>query len=57
MCMWLIILITISKSLIVVVLSLQSGVPQGTGNGQFYIPKGIAVDSSGNVYVADSIND
>jgi len=26
----------------------------GSGNGQFYNPNGIAVDSSGNVYVADS---
>jgi DNA-binding beta-propeller fold protein YncE len=26
----------------------------GNGNGQFYNPNGIAVDSSGNVYVADS---
>jgi sugar lactone lactonase YvrE len=28
----------------------------GTGNGQFYNPKGIALDLSGNVYVADSQN-
>lgn len=25
----------------------------GAGNGQFYIPYGVAVDASGNVYVAD----
>src|SRR6476659_9003670 len=25
----------------------------GSGNGQFFAPEGIAVDSSGNVYVAD----
>jgi DNA-binding beta-propeller fold protein YncE len=28
----------------------------GTGNGQFQGPAGVAVDSSGNVYVADTIN-
>jgi DNA-binding beta-propeller fold protein YncE len=27
---------------------------QGSGNGQFYDPEGIAVDSSGNVYVVDT---
>ena len=30
---------------------------QGSGNGQFVNPFGIAVDSSGNVYVVDSGND
>ena len=29
----------------------------GTGNGQFNYPIGVAVDSTGNVYVADSGND
>ena len=28
----------------------------GTAAGQFYCPEGVAVDSSGNVYVADSGN-
>ena len=28
----------------------------GTGNGQFIDPFGIAFDSSGNVYVADQVN-
>jgi tripartite motif-containing protein 71 len=29
---------------------------KGEGNGQFNNPAGVAVDSSGNVYVADSLN-
>ncbi len=29
----------------------------GSGNGQFQLPRGIAVDSSRNVYVADHLND
>jgi DNA-binding beta-propeller fold protein YncE len=28
----------------------------GTGNGQFNVPFGVAVDSFGNVYVADADN-
>ncbi|MDQ6418454.1 S-layer homology domain-containing protein [Paenibacillus sp. LHD-117] len=33
------------------------GIPAtGSGLGQFYYPGGVAVDSSGNVYVADSYN-
>jgi DNA-binding beta-propeller fold protein YncE len=29
---------------------------EGTGNGEFDLPEGVAVDSSGNVYVADTQN-
>jgi DNA-binding beta-propeller fold protein YncE len=29
---------------------------QGTGDGQFDLPAGVAVDGSGNVFVADSDN-
>src|SRR5271165_270144 len=29
----------------------------GSGNGQFYDPTGIAIDTSGNVWVADYLND
>ncbi len=29
---------------------------QGSGDGQFSVPRGLAVDSMGNVYVADSTN-
>ncbi len=28
----------------------------GSGNGQFYFPAGVALDSSGNIYVADTYN-
>jgi hypothetical protein len=35
----------------------SSGFADGTGTAaQFYVPQGVAVDSSGNVYVADSSN-
>lgn len=30
---------------------------RGTGDGQFMEPKGVAVDSAGNIYVADTMND
>src|SRR5262249_7341486 len=30
---------------------------KGTGDGQFHFPTGVAVDVSGNVYVADEYND
>jgi DNA-binding beta-propeller fold protein YncE len=33
----------------------HAGIP-GSGNGQFYYPSGVAVDGSGNIYVADSDN-
>ena len=29
---------------------------RGTGNGQFRLPRGIGVDSTGHVYVADTFN-
>ena len=35
--------------------SCQAGLP-GTGNGQFDDPAGVAVDGSGNIFVADNIN-
>jgi DNA-binding beta-propeller fold protein YncE len=36
--------------------SILGGLSSGTGNGQFDAPYGVAVDSSGNVYVADTNN-
>jgi len=30
-----------------------SGVTEGSGDGEFYMPGGVAVDGSGNVYVSD----
>jgi DNA-binding beta-propeller fold protein YncE len=30
---------------------------EGSGDGQFHVPEGVAVDGSGNVYVADQGND
>ena len=33
-----------------------SGVTEGSGDGEFYMPGGVAVDGSGNVYVADGGN-
>ncbi len=34
----------------------QWGSGPGTGDGQFTYPRGVAVDSSGNIYVAESGN-
>jgi DNA-binding beta-propeller fold protein YncE len=36
--------------------TLLSGGSYGSGNGQFVLPSGVAVDSSGNVYVTDADN-
>ena len=44
-----------SSSLEVCTSSCQAGI-LGSGDGQFSSPKGIVVDSSGNIYVADSNN-
>ncbi len=37
-------------------LVLEEGGQPGAGNGQFSYPRGVAVDSNGNIYVADSRN-
>jgi|GEM_PF-2377595 len=34
----------------------KSGCNSGKGLGEFYLPYGVAVDSAGNVYVADTVN-
>jgi DNA-binding beta-propeller fold protein YncE len=34
----------------------QAGI-QGSGDGQFFRPRGVAVDAAGNIYVADTEND
>ena len=39
-----------------IILLLLSGVLCGSGDGQFSYPHGVAVDSSDNVYVADTSN-
>ena len=57
MCMWLIGVITASKSLEQMYSLLQHGVPLALGNEQLSGPNGVATDSAGNVYVADTGND
>ena len=54
--MWLIIATTVYRNSTATVHSSQSGVLHGTADGQFNGPDGVAVDSSGNVYVADTSN-
>ena len=49
-------LIIVFKNLLVMGCSLHRGESSGSGNGQFSNPGQVAVDSSGNVYVADAAN-
>ena len=49
-------IITVYRNSTAMVHTSQSGVQKVTANGQFSSPGGIAVDSSGNVYVADDGN-
>ena len=48
---------TSSKQISEKYVSLKKWGSEGNGTGQFYLPQGIAVDSSDNVYVADIKND
>ena len=48
--------IIVFKNLTAMVTLLQNGDLKDTGDGQFNGPNGVATDSSGNVYVADTDN-
>ncbi len=48
----------LSASVLTTLAGGSQGSSDGTGSqAQFYIPKGVAVDGAGNVYVADTFND
>ena len=56
MYMWLIKVTTASKNSVATVKFITKWGSTGTADGQFHSPSGVAVDSSGNVYVSDSTN-
>ena len=56
MSMWLIQTTIVSRSLTQAAGFITKWGSLGSGDGQFNYPNGVAIDSSGNVYVADSDN-